>query len=68
MVPDFIMPQGFKSLSSISPLHWCLQAYYGLFLQNGKLGNIAMYILFIIIIAVALQLMALLQLKRKRFI
>lgn len=68
MVPDFIMPQGFKSLSSLSPLHWCLQAYYGLFLQNGKLGNIAMNILFIIIIAVALQLIALLQLKRKRFI
>lgn len=68
MVPDFIMPQGFKSLSSLSPLHWCLQAYSGLFLQNGKLGNIAMNILFIIIIAVALQLIALLQLKRKRFI
>ncbi|SFQ36922.1 ABC transporter permease [Parafilimonas terrae] len=68
MVPDFIMPQGFKSLSSLSPLHWCLQAYYGLFLQNGKLGNVAMYILFIIIIAVVLQLIVLLQLKRKRFI
>ena len=68
MVPDFIMPQGFKDISAFSPLHWCLQAYYGLFLQNGKLNNVAIHVLFIIIIAIVLQLIALFQLKRKRLI
>ena len=68
MVPDFIMPQTFKTLMSISPLHWCLQAYYGLFLQGGKLKDVAPNILSLIIITIILQLVALLQLKRKRFI
>ena len=68
MVPDFIMPQSFKTLMSISPLHWCLQTYYGLFLQGGKLKDVATNILSLIIITIILQLVALLQLKRKRLI
>lgn len=68
MVPDFIMPAGFKNLMALSPLHWCLQAYYGLFLQGGKLSDAATNILFIIIIAVFLQLIALIELKRKKLI
>lgn len=68
MVPDFIMPQSFKTLMSISPLHWCLQAYYGLFLQGGKLKDVAPNILSLIIITIILQTIALLQLKRKRLI
>lgn len=68
MVPDFIMPQSFKTLMSISPLHWCLQAYYGLFLQGGKLKDVGPNILSLIIITIILQTIALLQLKRKRLI
>lgn len=68
MIPDFIMPQSFKTLMSISPLHWCLQAYYGLFLEGGQLSSVATNILSLFIIAIILQLVALLQLKRKRLI
>ena len=68
MVPDFIMPQGFKDIAGYSPLHWCLQAYYGLFLQGGNITDVATNILFIAIIALVLQLIALFELKRKRLI
>jgi len=68
MVPDFIMPQGFKDIAVFSPLHWCLQAYYGLFLHGGKTADVAWDIVFIAIIALVLQLIALFELKRKRLI
>ncbi len=68
MVPGFIMPHSFKSLMSVSPLHWCLEAYYGLFLEGGKLKDVSINILSILIIAIVLQLIALLQLKRKKLI
>jgi ABC-2 type transport system permease protein len=68
MVPSFIMPQSFKTLMSISPLHWCLQAYSGLFLEGGNLKNISTNILSLLIITIVLQAIALLQLKRKKLI
>jgi ABC-2 type transport system permease protein len=68
MVPDFIMPNSFKTLMSISPLHWCLQAYYGLFLEGGKLKDVGINILSILIIALILQAIALFELKRKKLI
>ncbi len=68
MVPSFIMPDSFKSLMSISPLHWCLQGYYGLFLEGGKLKDVSTNILSLFIITIVLQAIALLQLKRKKLI
>jgi ABC-2 type transport system permease protein len=68
MVPDFIMPDSFKTLITISPLHWCLQAYYGLFLEGGKLKNVSADILSLLIITMFLQLIAVFVLKRKRLI
>jgi ABC-2 type transport system permease protein len=29
MVPAFAMPDSFKTVIQLSPLHWCLEAYYG---------------------------------------
>ncbi len=68
MVPDFIMPGSFKTLMLISPLHWCLQAYYALFLQGGSLKNVYINILSLIAITILLQSIVLLQLKRKKLI
>ncbi|HLI93630.1 MAG TPA: ABC transporter permease, partial [Puia sp.] len=31
MVPDFLMTGAFRTAMKFSPLHWCLDAYYGLF-------------------------------------
>src|ERR1044072_6723351 len=68
MIPSFIMPGSFKSLMMLSPLHWCLQAYYGLFLQNGKLKDVGINILSLLIITLVLQSIALIALKRKKLI
>ena len=68
MIPSFIMPGSFKSLMAISPLHWCLQAYYGLFLEGGRLKDVSINILSLLLITLALQAIAVLALKRKKLI
>ncbi|MBC7688813.1 MAG: ABC transporter permease [Aquabacterium sp.] len=68
LVPSFAMPDSFKTLLKISPLHWCLEAYYGLFLEGGKLKDILINILPLFAITAFLQLIALGGLKRKNLI
>jgi ABC-2 type transport system permease protein len=68
MVPDFAMPASFATLTRISPLHWCLQAYYGLFLEGGKLADILKDIIPLLAITVLIQLVTVWGLKIKRLI
>ena len=68
MIPSFIMPDLFRSLTIISPLHWCLQAYYDLFLEGAGLKEVGSNILSLLLIAVLLQAITLLELKRKKLI
>lgn len=39
-VPTFVMPKFLKSLSSVSPLNWGIEAFYGLILRNGDLVSV----------------------------
>jgi ABC-2 type transport system permease protein len=68
LVPSFAMPESFQTVIKLSPLHWCLQAYYGLFLEGGKLKDIILNILPLLSITVLIQLIALFGLKRKNLI
>jgi ABC-2 type transport system permease protein len=68
MVPSFIMPDSFKTILAVSPLHWCLQAFYGLFLEGGKLKDIESNILYLLAITLILQFVAFAGLKRKKLI
>lgn len=68
MVPAFAMPDSFQWVIKISPLHWCLEAYYALFLEGGKLGDVLANIIPLLIIAVLIQLVTLLGLKNKKLI
>jgi ABC-2 type transport system permease protein len=68
MIPSFVMPDSLKLLMNISPLHWCIEAYYGLFLEGGKLSDIMTNILALFAIAVIIQLIAAWGLKRKNLI
>jgi ABC-2 type transport system permease protein len=52
----------------ISPLHWGLEAYYGLFLEGGKLKDILTNILSLLAIIVLIHLITLYGLKRKNLI
>jgi ABC-2 type transport system permease protein len=68
MVPDFMMTGTFRAAMKFSPLHWCLDAYYSLFLEGGKLKDVWSNVLSLVIIIVALQGIALVGLKRKKLI
>ena len=68
MVPSFAM-QGFAmSAANFSPMHWCLQAYYSLFLEGGRLKDVVNNIIPLFIITVVLQLITFWGLKRKNLI
>ncbi len=68
LVPSFAMPESFQHIIKLSPLHWCLEAYYGLFLEGGKLRDILVNILPLLGITILIQLIALYGLKRKNLI
>ena len=68
MVPSFAMPGSFHLAMSLSPLHWCLEAYYGLFLEGGSLKDVWTNILPLFLIIAALQGLSFWGLKRKNLI
>ncbi len=68
MVPSFAMPGTFKTMMNISPLHWCLEAYYSLFLQGGGLKDVWVNLLPLLGITLLIQLITYLGLKRKNLI
>ena len=68
MVPDFAMPGSFHLAMTLSPLHWCLEAYYGLFLEGGGLKDVWANILPLFLIIAALQGLSFWGLKRKNLI
>lgn len=68
MVPAFAMPDSFQTIIKLSPLHWCLEAYYGLFLEGGKLNDVLTNIIPLIVIAILIQLVTVWGLKRKKLI
>jgi ABC-2 type transport system permease protein len=68
MVPSFAMPGSFHVAMRLSPLHWCLEAYYGLFLEGGSLKDVWSNILPLMLIIAALQGLSFWGLKRKNLI
>ncbi|MCC8425874.1 ABC transporter permease [Mucilaginibacter sp. UR6-11] len=68
MVPSFAMQGMAKTLTNISPMHWCLQAYYSLFLEGAKLKDVLNNIGSLFIITIIIQFITYLGLKRKNLI
>ena len=68
MVPSFAMQGAFRTAASLSPMHWCLEAYYTLFLEGGKLKDILNNLVPLFIITLVIQLITWLGLKRKNLI
>jgi ABC-2 type transport system permease protein len=68
VVPSFAMPAHLQKMLQISPLHWALEAYYGLFLEGGKLKDIWMNIISLLVITGLIQLVTLYGLKKKNLI
>ncbi len=68
MVPGFAMPEVFKTVMKLSPLHWCLEAYYGLFLEGGKLKDVLANVIPLLLITLLMQGITFLGLKIKKLI
>jgi ABC-2 type transport system permease protein len=68
MVPTFTMDTSLKTIANLSPMHWCLQAYYDLFLENSNFSDIVGYLIPLVIITLVFQLVAVWGLKRKNLI
>lgn len=68
IVPAFAMPESLRLLMKLSPLHWCLEAYYTLFLEGGHLKDVLYSLLPLTIIILALQIISLIRLKRQHLI
>jgi ABC-2 type transport system permease protein len=68
LVPSFAMPSNLQKIVQLSPLHWALESFYGLFLEGGKLADIWMNILSLLGITLLLQGFTLFGLKKKNLI
>ena len=68
LVPSFAMPNSFHLLIQLSPLHWCLESFYELFLEGGNFGDVFKNILPIIGITLFIQAIAFLKLKKMQII
>ena len=68
LVPTFVMPHYLKIISDFSPMHWCLEGFYMLFLKSGdwfQLIKIMIPLLFFIILC---QVTTYIKLKTERII
>ena len=63
-VPSFIMPPLLKVLSNISPLHWCIELFYTVFLKNGDFSQLLIPSFILIGMNFTFVLFAYLKLKK----
>lgn len=65
LVPAFAMPQSMQGIMRISPLHWCLEAFYGLFLEGGNFADIFKLLVPTIVMIIVFQLIAYFGMKKQ---
>jgi ABC-2 type transport system permease protein len=68
LVPSFAMPQSFAVIMKLSPLYWCLESYYGLFLERGSLKDVLATALPLVAFIILIQGITLIGLKKKNLI
>ncbi len=68
VVPSFAMPEPLRLLMKISPMHWCMEAYYVLFLKAGYTTDILKSLIPLAVIIFALQLASIAGLRKQNFI
>ena len=67
-VPIFILPEYLKLISNFSPLHWCLEGFYILFLKGGVWSELFKIILPLSVFIVFCQLITYFKLKVEKII
>jgi ABC-2 type transport system permease protein len=67
-VPTFVMPDYMQFVSSFSPLHWCLEGFYVLFLKGGSWNELKNVLVFLGLFIAICQLAAYIKLKIEKII
>ena len=67
-VPSFAVPHSFQLAMNLSPMHWGLESYYGLFLEQLNFNDMIKNVLPLIMCTMVFQLFALIGLKRKNLL
>ncbi|MGB0886645.1 MAG: ABC transporter permease [Vicingaceae bacterium] len=67
-VPTFIMPEYLQIISNFSPMHWCLEGFYILFLKGGSWSQLFPIIGFLFIFIAACQIITYTKLKLEKLI
>jgi len=68
LVPSFAMPQSFAVVMKMSPLYWCLESYYGLFLERGNFWDVLETTLPLVGFIIIIQGITIIGLKKKNLI
>lgn len=66
LVPAFAMPASMQGIMKLSPLHWCLESLYGLFLEGGKLKDILLSIIPVMALAIIFQVATFAGMKKQK--
>ncbi|MDQ6478033.1 ABC transporter permease [Dyadobacter sp. LHD-138] len=68
LVPTFVMPQFMQFASNFSPLHWCLEGFYILFLKGGSWHELKAVMLFLGVFILICQLCTYIKLRIEKII
>ena len=68
LVPSFAMPNSFQFFMKLSPLHWCLESYYEIFLEGGNIIDNIYNLLPLLAIITVIQIVTIIKLKIKNLI
>lgn len=67
-VPTFVMPDYMQTVALFSPLHWCLEGYYVLFLKNGDWNALSSSIIFLSLFVIVCQILTFVKLKMQNYL
>jgi len=68
LVPTFVMPSYMQTISNFSPLHWCLEGFYILFLKGGSWQELGLVFLFLGIFILICQFCTYFKLRIERIL
>ena len=68
LVPTFVMPGFMQFASNFSPLHWCLEGFYILFLKGGSWHELGRVLLFLGVFILICQLCTYFKLRIEKII
>lgn len=67
-VPTFVMPEYMQVISELSPLHWCIEGYYALFLKSGSWSSLGTVIMVLLTFSLVFQMLTYFKFKVDKII